>query len=331
MEKLNIQKHIEYFRRTRESLPQEVHSSYMTLLFFIISGNDILSQTDDLPKDAIIDWVYKQQVTKAPYAGFRANPSAEIQTQTPWDYGSLASTYSALCILKILGDDYSRVAKNQIISSLSQCVLEDGSVVSHYGGIENDMRFVFCACAICYLLDNWDGIDKDRITKFIASCQSYEGSFAISPGLEGHGGATYCALSSLFLMGRIGLLDKEKGSSDTGLYEFSFDSKDKLIEWLVMRQGLGFSGRSGKAPDTCYGYWVGLSLCMLGASEYVNRAENYEFYSECQTVYGGFSKYPGLKRPDFTHSYLGLCAVGILGMDGVKRLFAPIGIDENLF
>ena len=34
-------------------------------------------------------------------------------------------------------------------------------------GSENDMRFVYCACCISYMLQDWSGIDKDRAVKFI--------------------------------------------------------------------------------------------------------------------------------------------------------------------
>jgi len=34
-------------------------------------------------------------------------------------------------------------------------------------GAENDMRFVFCAAAISYILNDWSGIDVDRMVDFI--------------------------------------------------------------------------------------------------------------------------------------------------------------------
>jgi geranylgeranyl transferase type-1 subunit beta len=95
-----------------------------------------------------------------------------------------------------------------------------------------------------------------------------------------------------------------------------------------MRQGQGFSGRPGKAEDTCYGYWIGLSLSLLGAKHYISN-ENRDFYSECETPFGGFSKYPDIGRPDLTHSYLGLVGFSLLGVEGLSEVFAPLGIVNN--
>ena len=310
MEKINIEKHIEYFENLRKMMPEQAHGSYMTVLFFIISGHDILGVLDRINKKEMIDWVYTQQNSEVPNAGFRPNPSTILPESSKWDYASIASTYSALSILKILGDDYSRVSKPEIIQSISYQISQNGCVSSHPGSVENDIRFVYCLCAICYLLNSWENINKDLIFSFISSCQSYDGSFSISPGLEGHGGATYCAVSSLYLLDKLNKIHK----------------KEELIEWLVMRQGTGFSGRPGKAEDTRYGYWIGLSLQILGAEEFVNKEENIEFYCECQTSFGGFSKFPGYNAPDLTHSYMGLCSIGLLGVKGVKKIFGPLGI-----
>ena len=49
------EKHIEYFKKLTKYLPQEVHSSYMTLLSFIISGLNLLGQTDSLNKQEMIE------------------------------------------------------------------------------------------------------------------------------------------------------------------------------------------------------------------------------------------------------------------------------------
>ena len=37
-------------------------------------------------------------------------------------------------------------------------------------GSEQDMRFVYCACAIAYILDDWSGIDLLAMKRFIHSC-----------------------------------------------------------------------------------------------------------------------------------------------------------------
>jgi geranylgeranyl transferase type-1 subunit beta len=43
--------------------------------------------------------------------------------------------------------------------TFSYCCVPEGS--------ENDMRFVYCACCISYVLDNWSGVDIDKAVVFI--------------------------------------------------------------------------------------------------------------------------------------------------------------------
>ena len=58
------------------------------------------------------------------------------------------------------------------------------------------MRFVYCAASICTFIDSFDGIDTEKMVEYILKSQTYEGAFG-SPGLEAHGGSTYCALHCL--------------------------------------------------------------------------------------------------------------------------------------
>ncbi|KAJ3341799.1 Geranylgeranyl transferase type-1 subunit beta, partial [Kappamyces sp. JEL0680] len=108
---------------------------------------------------------------------------------------------------------------------------------------ECDLRFLYCACAISFLLNDWSGIDLSKALVFIRKCQSYDGGFGLSPNLESHGASTYCALASLSLMGRLDVVDR-----------------DRAIHWLISRQSEGFHGRINKPDDTCYGYWIGGAL-----------------------------------------------------------------------
>jgi geranylgeranyl transferase type-1 subunit beta len=64
----------------------------------------------------------------------------------------------------------------------------------HIGG-ETDLRFVYCAAAICYMLDSWSGMDKESAKNYILNCQSYDGGFGLIPGSESHG-----ELKTIFLL-----------------------------------------------------------------------------------------------------------------------------------
>ena len=43
--------------------------------------------------------------------------------------------------------------------------------------------------------------------EFIAMCQTYEGGFGGYPGVEAHGGYTFCAVAALAILDRIDLID----------------------------------------------------------------------------------------------------------------------------
>jgi geranylgeranyl transferase type-1 subunit beta len=158
--------------------------------------------------------------------------------------------------------------------------------------------------------------------------QSYEGAIGQGPGLEAHGGSTYCAIAALVLMDRLDV--------------FSPDQLDKLQRWLLLRQINGFQGRPNKPDDTCYSFWVGASLrvrlfrkqfhlklifglkilkycCiykwkidkpaiflqLLGASQFIDEKRNRDYILSTQHDYtGGFSKWSDT-QPDPLHTYFG--------------------------
>jgi prenyltransferase beta subunit len=43
---------------------------------------------------------------------------------------------------------------------------------------ENDMRFVYCAAAVCALLNDFGGMDVDLAVRFILSSQRYDGGLS---------------------------------------------------------------------------------------------------------------------------------------------------------
>ena len=45
-------------------------------------------------------------------------------------------------------------------------------------------------------------------------------------------------------------------------------------------------GRRNKDPDTCYSFWVGATLNMLGKFDFVDNASNAMFHASCQFMYG---------------------------------------------
>eukprot|EP00249_Psilotum_nudum_P009439 c21940_g1_i1 orf=279-1190(-) len=190
----------------------------------------------------------------------------------------------------------------------------------HTGG-ENDLRFIFCAVAICAMLDDWSGIELQQAMTYILNCQSYDGGFGLSPGLESHGGASYCAIAALKLMGHV-LPDPVLGISISSILDVT-----AIIRWCVQRQSDcgGFQGRLNKPADACYAFWIGGLLQMLGAGHLYDSEALYSFQLSCQTKFGGFSKCPG-DFPDLLHAYYGICSLSLLREPGLNPVWCELGI-----
>ncbi|KAK7727663.1 geranylgeranyl transferase type-1 subunit beta [Botryosphaeria dothidea] len=94
-------------------------------------------------------------------------------------------------------------------------------------------------------------------------------------------------------------------------------------------QWAGFNGRCNKVADTCYAWWVGGSLSMLGRIHLTSRSTARRYLLEkTQHLVGGFGKMPG-DPPDIYHSYLGLAALSLLEEPGVKPIRAAACLSEH--
>ncbi|XP_015271781.1 PREDICTED: geranylgeranyl transferase type-1 subunit beta isoform X3 [Gekko japonicus] len=198
----------------------------------------------------------------------------------PYDSGHIAMTYTGLCCLVILGDDLSRVNKEACLAGLRALQLEDGSFCAVLDGSENDMRFVYCASCICYMLNNWSGMDMKKAIDYIRRSMSYDNGLAQGAGLESHGGSTFCGIASLCLMGKLEEV-------------FSERELDRIRRWCIMRQQNGYHGRPNKPVDTCYSFWVGATLKLLKIFQYTNYEKNRNYILSTQDrLVGGFAKWP---------------------------------------
>ena len=91
----------------------------------------------------------------------------------PYDSSHVTMVYTALACLLILGDDLSRINRKAVLAGVRKLQLKDGSFSSTAEGSENDMRFVFCACCVCYILKDWSGMDRDKTVDYIKKSQVY--------------------------------------------------------------------------------------------------------------------------------------------------------------
>ncbi|KAJ7971289.1 Geranylgeranyl transferase type-1 subunit beta [Quillaja saponaria] len=143
----------------------------------------------------------------------------------------------------------------------------DGSFMPIHTGAEMDLRFIYCAAAICYMLENWSGMDKEKAKEYILDCQSYDGGFGLTPGSESHGVATDCTVASLRLVGFI-KDDLLSNSASSSIIDVPL-----LLDWIMQRQGKdgGIQGRPNKDSDTCYALWIGGFLRILGEHNFIDQ------------------------------------------------------------
>lgn len=94
----------------------------------------------------------------------------------------------------------------------------------HEGG-EIDIRGSYCAINVSYLTNILDDKLKHRAGEFVVKCQTFEGGLGPIPGVEAHGGYTFCGLAALMILEEMNLLNVEK-----------------CVDWIVKRQDGGFQG-----------------------------------------------------------------------------------------
>lgn len=278
----------------------------------------------NINKEHIVEWVLLMQV--APFndedgrSGFRGGSFLSADDKN--EQVHVAMTYTALCTLALLAQNdqhvWEKLDQDAIIRTLKSLQNKDGSFQCIGLGSENDQRFLYCACTISYMLNDWSGVCTDKAVEYIRSCHSYDGAFSLIPGNEGHGGSTYCVVASLVLMDRLDDVLTSSWRSD-------------LVQWCVSRQQTihgGLQGRPNKAEDTCYSYWIGGTLHLLGSQHLIDKEALNHFVLECQTDMGGFSKLYNGVYPDLLHSFYSLAWLSIANANPLSK-GNTIEFDDN--
>lgn len=167
----------------------------VTIAFFAVCGLDVLGCLDllsDKKRQEICDWIYRHQVvphasSKYHCGGFQGSSTINVLdahehcgTET-YKWGHLAMTYTGIAILVTLGDDLSRLNRKAIIEGVAAVQRPDGSFSASVEGNEHDMRFVYCASAICYMLNDWGTVDKKRMAKYILDSTVSSNSKSLFP------------------------------------------------------------------------------------------------------------------------------------------------------
>ncbi|KAK3926954.1 Geranylgeranyl transferase type-1 subunit beta [Frankliniella fusca] len=333
----NQKKHARYFLRLLNVLPSHASnydSTRLLVCFFAVSGLDLLDELDQLTpekKDHIREWVYHLLVQAknsdgedvVARSGFQGASTLILPPATgtvchsvPYACGHVSMTYTGLGTLLILGDDLSRINRKVVAAGVRACQQPDGSFCATLAGSECDMRFVYSAAAVCYILKDWSGMDKGLATDYILQSLSYDNAFAQGPGLESHGGHTFCAVASLSLMGTLHTM-------------LSTKQLDRLRRWCIMRQESGFNGRPNKPVDTCYSFWVGATLKILDCYDLINKSENRNFTLATQdNITGGFAKWISTDVEPL-HTYFALAGLSLLKEPGLIQIHPELNLSQR--
>jgi len=201
------------------------------------------------------------------------------------------------------------VNRKALVTWMDRLRCPDGSFTMHEGG-EIDIRGVYCALSVASLVNIYTSELFHLTDEWLLRCQTYEGGFGGTPGMEAHGGYTFCGFAALLLMGKEKLCDI-----------------DNLLLWAANKQMKlegGFQGRTNKLVDGCYSFWQGGIFPLIHVS--IEKSQSYKlpeyewlFSSQglqeytlicCQDPRGGLIDKPG-KHRDFYHTCYTLSGLSV--------------------
>ncbi|XP_059157217.1 protein farnesyltransferase subunit beta-like [Physella acuta] len=296
---LERENHVEFLTKGLQLLSSSyecLDSSRPWLCYWILHSLELLDVP--LPEDralAIAKFLGKCQ---HPDGGFGGGPM---------QFPHLAPTYAAVNALCILANITEKVFdvlnRDTLYKFLMKMKTEEGAFKMHEGG-EVDIRGVYCALSVARLTNLMTQELTSGTAEFITRCQTYEGGFAGYPGLEAHGGYTFCGVAALVLLGHTERCDLRS-----------------LLRWTANRQTQfegGFQGRTNKLVDGCYSFWQGatfpiIHMIMCTDDDDQNlSAERWMFHQEalqeyilicCQHPHGGLIDKPGKARDHYHTCY----------------------------
>lgn len=271
-------------------------------IYWIVHSLSLLKkELEESTKSNVVDFLNLCQNKTGGYGG------------GPGNISHLGATYAAVNALVIIGtvEAYKSINRVTLVQFLNSLRIGDGSFCMYIGG-EIDMRAVYCAISIAKLINRFNEDLFRGSSTWIISCQSYEGGFAGTPGMEAHGGFTFCAVAALYLLGNTKKLNDKA-----------------LLRWIINKQMSyegGFQGRTNKLVDICYSFWLSAAVAIINinlmATESVRKylaADRWIFECNllqeyvlicCQHKDGGFMDVPEKKRSPYHTCY----ALGGLSM-----------------
>ncbi len=161
----------------------------MSFGFFIVAALDLLDALDTATtakeRKGWIDWIYSCQVPfTGGFRGFTGTMLGGMRSlhNWHWDPANLPNTYFALATLIMLGDDLSRVRREECMKWVRCLQRKNGSFGEYLGEDDeieggDDPRLCMCAVGTLKLLQGPDSdietsaIDQVRLQEYISNCQ----------------------------------------------------------------------------------------------------------------------------------------------------------------
>ncbi|KAK8783654.1 hypothetical protein V5799_009983 [Amblyomma americanum] len=294
---LQRERHVAFLMKGLSHLPQgyqDLDASRPWLCYWILHAIELLDvQLYSEMKLSVANFLGRCQ---HPDGGFGGGPDQQAH---------LAPTYAAVNALCILGceEAYKVINRKTLYNFLKRMKQPDGSFIMHEGG-ESDVRGAYCALSVAKLTNVFTPSLFEGTAEWVVKCQTYEGGFGGVPGMEAHGGYTFCGFAALVFLEREILCDLKK-----------------LLRWLVNRQMRfegGFQGRTNKLVDGCYSFWQGgafplLHKVLFSMGNESLSMENWMFDQAalqeyilicCQEPNGGLVDKPGKPRDYYHTCYL---------------------------
>ncbi|XP_026706127.1 protein farnesyltransferase subunit beta-like [Athene cunicularia] len=320
---LQREKHFNYLKRGLQQLTVSyecLDASRPWLCYWILHSLELLDQPipDSVASD-ICDFLSRCQ---SPQGGFGGGPG---------QHPHLAPTYAAVSALCIIGTEeaFGVINREKLLEYLHSLRQPDGSFLMHADG-EVDVRSAYCAASVASLTNILTPALFAGTAEWIARCQNWEGGIGGVPGMEAHGGYTFCGMATLVILKKEHLLNLRS-----------------LLHWVTRRQMCfegGFQGRCNKLVDGCYSFWQAGLLPLLHHALYAmgdtalsmthwmfNQSALQEYILLCcQCPAGGLLDKPGKSR-DFYHTCYCLSGLAIAQHFGSGELHqeAVLGAPEN--
>lgn len=320
---LQREKHFHYLKRGLRQLSEAyecLDASRPWLCYWILHSLELLEEP--IPDAVASDVCQFLSRCQSPHGGFGGGPG---------QHPHLAPTYAAVNALCIIGTEeaFGVIDRKKLLEYLQALKQPDGSFLMHIGG-EVDVRSAYCATAVASLTNILTPALFAGTAEWIARCQNWEGGIGGVPGMEAHGGYTFCGVAALVILKKEQLLNLRS-----------------LLHWVTSRQMRfegGFQGRCNKLVDGCYSFWQAGLLPLLhhalhaqddaalGMTRWMfDQAALQEYILLCcQCPAGGLLDKPGKSR-DFYHTCYCLSGLAIAQHFGSGNLHQEVvlGVPEN--